>query len=309
MIRILIVIMLVFILPANGQDIHVPLLKRDLKIEKIKKGYKDVYFIYASCNDTLYKIVSYNDRKYKQGKKMKEGETHSLWIQSMLNISWNGVKDIPQINLCANYANHGIRIEPDKGIWDVFTSRQLNGKRIIHNSNDNYEEMGICPYLRLDPYHVKKLRDESHGRFGNMESDTNITVIGLTKYDSEMYPPIKKDLTIKKIKRKFKDMYIITAVCNETTYFILSRLIDYYKYEEKLKVGNTYSLEIQPICPRKINGKEQLPPLDHGFYFANHYISLKGGENIHDYYTCEGLNGKRIFDESRVTVFHYGINN
>lgn len=295
MVKYIIVVLFFSILSLNGQAQRALPIKRDLKVEKIKLKYKNVYYIYATCNDTLYKIVSYYDRYVKHGEKLKEGRTYTLWIQSLLDFTWNGVKESNSINICAGYAGYHIRKEPDKNILDIYESRQLNGIRIIHKSDEQYEKMGLCPELGLDPFHIKRLRDESNGKFGVRDYDSTLVVIGLSNYEYENFPPIRKELTIKKINRKFKEVYIIDAICNGTKYTILSKVKDYRRIGKKIRIGKTYTLNIQSVCPRTINGKENLLQLDQGCYFANHYIRLRQKESIRQLFRCDELNGNRLY--------------
>lgn len=296
MTRYLFLFLFINFLPVKSQVKRFHPIKRNLKIERVKKRYKDVYFIYASCDDTLYKIVSFIDKDIKYGEKLKVGNTYTLWIKSMLI-------DFPPIqNVCVRYGNHFIDLEPDKGIYNIFYSRQLNGKRIINGSNESFTKMGICPDLLnmgLSPYHIKKLREESRGKYGNKELDSCVVLIGLTKYVTESNPPFKRNVKIKKIKRKFKDLYIIDGVCNDTAYTIVSKIKEHVKTSEKIKIGRSYSLTIQPIYPRKINGKENLPPLDNGYYVFNHYVKLRHEEKIQNVFLCEELNGNRIYDDNQ----------
>ena len=126
-----------------------------------------------------------------------------------------------------------------------------------------------------------------------------MVLIGLPKYVTERNPSLKRDVKIKKIKRKYKDLYIIDGVCNDTAYTIVSNIKEHFKTSEKIKIGRSYSLTIQPIYPRKINGKENLPPLDNGYYAFNHYVKLRREEKIQNVFLCEELNGNRIYDDNQ----------
>ena len=120
-----------------AQIIRYPPFKKNITIKRICREHKDLYFIYAISNDTLYKIVSYIDEGKPRGEYLIRGNSYTLWLQSIYLDSINGFKEpLPSDpHYCTDYANHTILKETRKGYKDVFDSRQLNGKRIINESN------------------------------------------------------------------------------------------------------------------------------------------------------------------------------
>ena len=95
-------------------------------VKKVKKQKKDVYVIYANRNDSLFKIVSYYDKK-KCGKKLKKGMRFQASLQSVFGDFERETKMIPPCNLFMEF--HGIAIgkEPERGIDDVWFCEVLNG--------------------------------------------------------------------------------------------------------------------------------------------------------------------------------------
>lgn len=174
--------------------------QKKLTIKRIRRQFKDLYFIYATCNDTLYKIVSYDDKTIPKGKKLKKGMTYSLWIQSIFdNEIFNGVKEmLPEGNPWGCfYANHPVDKETQKGIWNIYDSRQLSGKRLIndslilsHRSTDKYmistphkegytKFLTKCPQVRIT---YGKGLDESYSHYWLTDLTLNLLVTDYTSF-------------------------------------------------------------------------------------------------------------------------------
>lgn len=97
-------------------------------VKKVKKLRKDVYVIYANRNDSLFKIVSYYDKKKKNSdRKLKKGMLFQASFQSVFGDFERETKMIPPCNLVMEF--HGVAIgkEPERGIDDVWFSEELNG--------------------------------------------------------------------------------------------------------------------------------------------------------------------------------------
>ncbi len=267
-------------------------IKKDLKIMKIVRKYRDMYFIYASNNDTLYKIVSYIDRDFKIGKKIKVGQSYSIWIQSFEEVRPNGKPVLLSgFLLSYNYCGRTIHKEPGNGIMEVFNSRQLNGIRLLDSDSTDYSKMGICPDL-LDrgfhPSQIHQIRHESKGEYGNLPLDTNILVLGLNSAKLTMPPPIIRDVKIESIKRVYKDFYFIYASYNDTTCKILYPCYREISNINEFKKNKTYKLRIQSVYPELVNGKRELPPLSSDYYF-DHMLTLEPGETFKNIFTLEEI--------------------
>lgn len=139
--RIFVIFLSVFVIDfyttMDAQITRYAPIKKNLTIKRIKRQFIDLYFIYATCDDTLYKIVSYIDKTIPKGKKLKKGRTYALWIQSIFdNEIFNGIRQMPPEGdpWGCFYANHPVDKETKKGIWNIYDSRQLSGKRLIDDS-------------------------------------------------------------------------------------------------------------------------------------------------------------------------------
>lgn len=155
---LIIVLLMLYTFPLKGQEINDTPLYKELKIEKIKKPFPDLYYIYATCNDSLYKILSYYDKHNKKGIKIKKGKTYYLRINEVvlyptssgvdlhnLSIPSGFPRDssiciprdsinyypISDFTITPSYMNHTIIEEKNKLIIGTFESSQLNGIRIV----------------------------------------------------------------------------------------------------------------------------------------------------------------------------------
>jgi len=100
-------------------------------IEKIKKK-GDWYMIYASKEDTLYKIISkkIKNRVY-ECEKIKKGNKYKFQLKSEKDFAptIDGIKISPiNFNGCYYYSDNTlICLEPENGIWELFTAQNVKG--------------------------------------------------------------------------------------------------------------------------------------------------------------------------------------
>lgn len=100
-------------------------------VEKIrKKG--EWYMIYASKEDTLYKIISKKSKDINGlCTKIKRGKEYDFILQSEKNFAptIDGIKINP-VNFSGCYYYSGntlICLEPENGIWELYTAENIKG--------------------------------------------------------------------------------------------------------------------------------------------------------------------------------------
>lgn len=103
-----------------------------LTVNKVKKQKNGVYVIYANRNDSLFKIVSYYDKKKnKCNKKLTKGMRFQVQMQSVFGDFERETKMIPPCNLVMEFRGAAIGKEPERGIDDVWFSEELNGPYLV----------------------------------------------------------------------------------------------------------------------------------------------------------------------------------
>ena len=112
-------------------------------VKKVKKLKNDVYVIYANRNDSIFKIVSYYDKKNKRGKKLTKGMRFEVSLQSVFGDFEREYKIIQPCNLSMEF--HGVAVgkELENGIDDVWFCEELNGPYLTRvetrNSSNAYK--------------------------------------------------------------------------------------------------------------------------------------------------------------------------
>lgn len=97
-------------------------------VRKVKKLKNDVYVIYANRNDSIFKIVSYyNKKKNKRNKKLTKGMRFEVSLQSVFGDFEREYKIIQPCNLAMEF--HGVAVgkELERGIDDIWFCEELNG--------------------------------------------------------------------------------------------------------------------------------------------------------------------------------------
>lgn len=126
--------MLLIVLFSSCVGKKTPTIEREnngFLVERVKrKG--DWHIIYASKQDTLYKIVS-KRTKVVMGlcDKIKIGKKYEFVLQSQKDFAptINGVKINPvNFSGCYYYSEKTlICLEPENGIWDLYTAKNIKG--------------------------------------------------------------------------------------------------------------------------------------------------------------------------------------
>lgn len=122
----------------NGDSI------KEYRIERITKK-NNWYFIYASRNDSLFKIVSKRTAdigKYTRHDKIRRHKKYHLILKSYSDNApvVNGVKVvIPGYagGFCLDSCTT-VMLEPRNGIWDLYTSPNLKGLYYLPPNNEFY---------------------------------------------------------------------------------------------------------------------------------------------------------------------------
>lgn len=97
-------------------------------VRKIKKCKNNVFLIYATRNDTIYKIAShYNGIKNKSDKKLKKGSRFTATLFSQFLDFDKAINAMPNLGVIRFYYGVPLIREPEKGIDDVWVSEELNG--------------------------------------------------------------------------------------------------------------------------------------------------------------------------------------
>lgn len=311
---------------VKGQRVLCPPIRKELKIEKIQKYARKLYFIYASSNDSLYKIVSYYDKNDKKGKKIKKGKTYNLWIQSLtdesikekprkgpgtLSIPTFSSDSIPKQTISMEdlnvygipYGDYSIDTYIDESLVGLYDSWQLNGKRITDDPSlpkgfiGKYYDFHV---FVLTPPEAKRILREGEQIFGYKGWYDNYSVIGLNiRY--KHVPPQTRTYKIEKIQKAFDDEYIIHASCNDTLYRIISpvrRLSIDAKKGKKLRKGASYTLctsSYQPLPTENIPALESQSGI-RVVYGFKHLIKLEENEQLWNILTSLQLSGDRIIE-------------
>lgn len=100
-------------------------------VHKVRKMKNNVYIVYATRNDSVFKIISYYDgNKSNCQKRLRRGMLFHTSIQSIFGEFEKEHNMIPPCNEAIEY--HGVTIakEEDKGIFDVWYAAELNGPYI-----------------------------------------------------------------------------------------------------------------------------------------------------------------------------------
>ena len=109
-------------------DVVISNLNNSLTVTKVKKMSREVYVIYASRNDSIFKIVSfYNGKRQANARKLKKGDKFQACLFSQFKAIEEKFNIIPPCNEVIDF--HGVTIgkELDKGIDDVWICKDLNG--------------------------------------------------------------------------------------------------------------------------------------------------------------------------------------
>lgn len=122
----------------NGNSI------KEYRIDRITK-MNNWYFIYASRNDSLFKIVSKRTAdkgKYTRHDKVRRHKKYHLILESYSDNApvVNGVKVlIPGYTggFCLDSCTT-VMLEPQNGIWDLYISPNLKGLYYLPPNNDFY---------------------------------------------------------------------------------------------------------------------------------------------------------------------------
>lgn len=97
-------------------------------VKEIVKMNQDVYIIYASINDSIFKIASYYNKERKKGVKLKTGSKFSSELLSQFKSVEKKFNMIPSNGL--NIVFHGVSIgrEPHD---DIYICNELNGPYLV----------------------------------------------------------------------------------------------------------------------------------------------------------------------------------
>ena len=102
--------------------------KSSLVVKSVKKLKKGVYVIYAHRNDSIFKIVSYYDRKKNnRGKRLVKGTCFNVSLQSVFAGYERKNNILPPCNEFMEFRGVAIGKEPEHGIDDVWFCKELNG--------------------------------------------------------------------------------------------------------------------------------------------------------------------------------------
>lgn len=101
-------------------------------VTKVKKLSSDVYVIYATRNDTIFKIASFfNGKKPANGKKLTKRTRFHANLYSQFKALEEKYKMIPQYGIYIDFHNVAISKEPGRGIDDVWISKDLDGPYLL----------------------------------------------------------------------------------------------------------------------------------------------------------------------------------
>lgn len=102
--------------------------KSSLVVKSVKKLKNGVYVIYAHRNDSIFKIVSYYDRKKNnRGKRLVKGTCFNVSLQSVFAGYERKNNILPPCNEFMEFRGVAIGKEPEHGIDDVWFCKELNG--------------------------------------------------------------------------------------------------------------------------------------------------------------------------------------
>ncbi len=125
-------------------------------VKKVKKLKNDVYVIYANRNDSIFKIVSYYDKKNKRGKKLTKGMRFEVSLQSVFGDFEREYKIIQPCNLSMEF--HGVAVgkELENGIDDVWFCEELNGPYLTRElqNTTRCEVRKVNTYKKIVEYEV-----------------------------------------------------------------------------------------------------------------------------------------------------------
>lgn len=99
-------------------------------IKKIIKKKHHVYILYAVRNDSIYKIVSYFDKNKCTDMKIRKGTKINVTFDPMFVTQINGVPIIQPCNLKILFHGVSIGLNPEKGINEIWFSKEINGKYV-----------------------------------------------------------------------------------------------------------------------------------------------------------------------------------
>ena len=99
------------------------------KITKIKKQKNNVYIIYATRNDSIFKIAShYNGITSDNNIKLKVGTVFCADLRPYFNGEICGLQTMHQLGLAIDYYGVSIYQEPQKGINELYFCDDINGR-------------------------------------------------------------------------------------------------------------------------------------------------------------------------------------
>lgn len=94
-------------------------------VNKIKKLSSEVYIIYATRNDTIFKIASHYNGQLSKGKKLKKGSKFTAEIFSQFVEFEKMINMMPNLGVYILF--HGEAIGREDNINDVYICDELNG--------------------------------------------------------------------------------------------------------------------------------------------------------------------------------------
>lgn len=100
-------------------------------VEKIKKINDSIYIIYASRNDSIFKIASYYDGNSKNCTKLKKRSKFRAKLFSLLKEIEVKFNMMPNYGISFRFYGVPISREPEKNIDDVYVSNEINGCYLI----------------------------------------------------------------------------------------------------------------------------------------------------------------------------------
>lgn len=132
-INILYLFLPIVLYSCKTKDIHQDsiLLSETYTVIKIKRINNEVYTIYASRNDTVFKIVSYYDGQNNGGRKLKKRSCFNANLFSQFKIIEKQLNMIPPCNEYIEFHGAIIGKEPEHGIDDIWICKELNGPYLI----------------------------------------------------------------------------------------------------------------------------------------------------------------------------------
>ena len=125
-------------------------------VKKVKKLKNDVYVIYANRNDSIFKIVSYYDKKNKRGKKLTKGMRFEVSLQSVFGDFEREYKIIQPCNLSMEFHGVAVGMELENGIDDVWFCEELNGPYLTRElqNTTRCEVRKVNTYKKIVEYEV-----------------------------------------------------------------------------------------------------------------------------------------------------------